>query len=166
MLMTEREAAETMRLCVKSLRAARAGGKLHYVEIGRAIRYTPADLEAYVASTRPPDITFGVGVAEERYPDVSRAIIRKHDCEAWIYFIACDGFVKIGHTINVAERVRGHQCGCPHDITLLGAYYGNTAHERYLHCFFKSRHHRGEWFRESPLMKRFIVKQSKEIASS
>ncbi len=51
-LMTEPEAAERLRLCARTLREARKAGKLHYVLIGRAVRYTEQDLEAFIDSLR------------------------------------------------------------------------------------------------------------------
>ena len=52
LLLTEDEAAEALRICARKLRAARQAGKLHYVLIGRAVRYTPEDLTAYIDSLR------------------------------------------------------------------------------------------------------------------
>ena len=51
-LLTEREAAEALRVCARTLRQARKDGRLTYVLIGRCVRYTPADLEAFVAMSR------------------------------------------------------------------------------------------------------------------
>lgn len=51
-LLTEDEAAARMRVCAKTLRKARQAGQLHYILIGRAVRYTVADLESYVEQLR------------------------------------------------------------------------------------------------------------------
>jgi excisionase family DNA binding protein len=51
--MTEAEAAETLGLSVATLRAWRhrhTGPK--FVRFGRAVRYLPADLDAYIAASR------------------------------------------------------------------------------------------------------------------
>lgn len=52
LLFTENEAAERLRVCTRTLRKARHAGLLHYVLIGRAIRYTLPDLESYVDRLR------------------------------------------------------------------------------------------------------------------
>lgn len=52
LLFTEAEAAERLRVCTRTLRKARISGQLHYVLIGRAIRYTLADLESYIERLR------------------------------------------------------------------------------------------------------------------
>lgn len=52
LLLTETEAAERLRLCPRTLRKARAAGLLHYVLIGRSVRYTVADLESYIDALR------------------------------------------------------------------------------------------------------------------
>lgn len=52
LLLTEAEAAERLNLCQRTLRKARQSGQLHYVAIGRAVRYTIEDLESFVATLR------------------------------------------------------------------------------------------------------------------
>lgn len=51
-LLTEDEAAQALKVCARTLRKARQDGKLTYVLIGRAVRYTSSDLEAFVAISR------------------------------------------------------------------------------------------------------------------
>ena len=51
-LLTEAEAAEALRLSPRTLRKARQDGLLRYVLIGRAVRYTMADLESFVETLR------------------------------------------------------------------------------------------------------------------
>lgn len=52
LLLTEAEAAQRLRVCTRTLRKARHSGLLHYVLIGRAVRYTLADLESYIDRLR------------------------------------------------------------------------------------------------------------------
>jgi len=52
LLLTESEAAERLRLSVRTLRRARQEGLLTYVLSGRAIRYTVGDLESYIERLR------------------------------------------------------------------------------------------------------------------
>lgn len=47
-LLTEPEAAEALRLSTRTLRKARSEGRLTYVLIGRAVRYTMADLADFI----------------------------------------------------------------------------------------------------------------------
>lgn len=51
-LLTELEAAEALRVCTRTLRKARQEGKLSYVLIGRAVRYTMSDLESFIEASR------------------------------------------------------------------------------------------------------------------
>lgn len=51
-LLTEAEAAEALRVCTRTLRKARREGKLSYVLIGRAVRYTMRDLETFIEASR------------------------------------------------------------------------------------------------------------------
>lgn len=43
-LLTEKEAAQRLSLCTRTLRKARQDGELPYILIGRAVRYAVADL--------------------------------------------------------------------------------------------------------------------------
>ncbi|WP_406693342.1 helix-turn-helix domain-containing protein [Sphingomonas cannabina] len=51
-LLTEDEAADALKLCPRTLRKQRQAGRLPYVLIGRAIRYTLDDLTQFVESSR------------------------------------------------------------------------------------------------------------------
>ena len=52
LLLTEAEAAQRLRMSARYLRKARHDGRLHYVLLGRAVRYTIDDLESFVATLR------------------------------------------------------------------------------------------------------------------
>ena len=54
-LLTEAEAAQALRVCSRTLRKARKDGRLAYVLIGRAVRYTHGDLERFIESLRQQD---------------------------------------------------------------------------------------------------------------
>lgn len=49
LLLTEEQAAAQLQVCARTLRKARQQGRLRYVLIGKAIRYTLADLESFIA---------------------------------------------------------------------------------------------------------------------
>ncbi|WP_083836123.1 helix-turn-helix domain-containing protein [Sphingomonas elodea] len=51
-LLTETEAADRLKLCTKTLRKERKAGRLPYILIGRAVRYTLDDLESFIAKAR------------------------------------------------------------------------------------------------------------------
>lgn len=51
-LLTEDEAAERLRVCARTLRKERQAGRLPYVLIGRAVRYTLGDLESFIERAR------------------------------------------------------------------------------------------------------------------
>jgi hypothetical protein len=52
LLLTEADAAERLAVCQRTLRKARQNGLLPYILIGRAVRYTMADLESYIQTLR------------------------------------------------------------------------------------------------------------------
>lgn len=52
LLLTETEAAQRLSLSPRTLRKARSEGKLRYVLIGRAVRYTEDDLSTFIDSFR------------------------------------------------------------------------------------------------------------------
>lgn len=56
-LLTEPEAAEALHLCTRTLRKARKEGRLTYVLIGRAVRYTMADLNDFIEAHKMTDAT-------------------------------------------------------------------------------------------------------------
>lgn len=51
-LLTEAEAAKALHLCPRTLRKERKAGRLRYVKVGRAIRYSPDDLAAFIDASR------------------------------------------------------------------------------------------------------------------
>jgi excisionase family DNA binding protein len=52
LLLTEREAAKALSVCQRTLWQLRTDGEIPCVRIGRAVRYRPADLHAWVAASR------------------------------------------------------------------------------------------------------------------
>lgn len=66
---------------------------------------------------------------------------------SWIYFVGCEGFVKIGTTNNVKARLSALRTGSPFPVGLLGLIPGGAADEAGIHALFKAGRVRGEWFR-------------------
>ncbi len=50
LLLTEREAAKALSVCQRTLWQLRSDGHIPCVRIGRAVRYRPADLRAWIAA--------------------------------------------------------------------------------------------------------------------
>lgn len=55
LLLTPREAAQTLSICEKTLYNMAKNGQLHPIRIGRAIRYSLAELQAFVVRRGPSD---------------------------------------------------------------------------------------------------------------
>lgn len=53
---------------------------------------------------------------------------------------------KIGHAVNVRNRVRELQTGCPHDLELVAFWRGGRGVEKRLHRRYEDQHRRGEWY--------------------
>ncbi len=74
-----------------------------------------------------------------------------------IYFIKSDdGFVKIGTSEKVKERLIRLQIATPHKLTLLHTFEGDQKLENKLHKLFKDHHVRGEWFKYCQEIENFI----------
>ena len=52
LLLTEREAAKALSICPRTLWQLRTDGEIPCIRVGRAVRYDPADLRAWVARNR------------------------------------------------------------------------------------------------------------------
>ena len=65
---------------------------------------------------------------------------------SFVYFIECDGYIKVGLAKDVVSRISLLQVGCPHTMRLLGFIPGTRETERDLHKRLAEFHHRGEWF--------------------
>ncbi len=73
-----------------------------------------------------------------------------------IYFIGCQGCVKVGTTRCIESRLAALQCGNPRDLTLLALFKGDQKVERALHRLLLPYRERGEWFRLEPPVRHFI----------
>lgn len=63
-----------------------------------------------------------------------------------IYFIKCEGFVKIGYSNNIDKRLAKFRCENPFELILINQMEGDRSVELDLHYYFKDYHHRGDWF--------------------
>lgn len=75
-----------------------------------------------------------------------------------IYFISDgSGLVKIGYSRNVDKRIQVLATGSPRALQVLLTIPGTRSDEGAFHEMFKAEHTRGEWFRLSGRIERFIA---------
>jgi hypothetical protein len=80
---------------------------------------------------------------------------------AEVYFIECGNFIKIGITTNLQDRIASFETATPYDIRVLAVIPSATRQtELELHRRFADAHHKGEWFRKTPGLLKFIKEQS------
>ena len=65
-----------------------------------------------------------------------------------IYFLECDGRIKIGFSRNPDSRVRELATGAPAKLTFLGQVDGPISLETALHRHLRNYRVSGEWFRD------------------
>lgn len=98
----------------------------------------------------------------ETFPEPARRDMR---AEATVYFIRCEGFVKIGYAIAPHKRLKqlqamdgtkypdGMNCAT---AALVQTEPGGINRERDLHQQFSHLRHTGEWFTETPELTDYI----------
>lgn len=79
------------------------------------------------------------------------AVPAKVTTPGYIYFIHCEGYLKIGmSTLHPRERLQTMQTGCPFPLELVAVWTMDIAFvriaERFLHERFGDRRHTREWF--------------------
>jgi len=76
--------------------------------------------------------------------------------QPYVYFVECQGYVKIGVAKSPHKRMANMQSGNPFPLTLWGAIMPNKADaftvEAALHHWFWTQHHSLEWFHSEVLM--------------
>ena len=66
-----------------------------------------------------------------------------------VYFVRAPGHgIKIGFSLNVAERIKDIQGCCPIPLLLVGTLHGGLALERLMRERFVEHRLHGEWFHE------------------
>jgi hypothetical protein len=79
-----------------------------------------------------------------------------------VYFIGDGGgLVKIGYSRNVDKRMQVLATGSPRPLQVLLTIPGTRSDEGAFHEMFKAEHMRGEWFRLSDRIERFIASGGK-----
>lgn len=83
-----------------------------------------------------------------------------------VYFVQAVtmGLIKIGMTVDMSDRLKTLQVGCPDELKLLGVIYDRRALriEQALHARFNEHHVRGEWFRPDPSLLAYIAQWPEE----
>lgn len=82
--------------------------------------------------------------------------VLKQKSEGYVYFVQCDAFVKIGHSLEPRRRIGHIATNSPHECTLIGMAAGGNRLEKELHAKFAEHRHRGEWFRLTPELLKVI----------
>lgn len=77
--------------------------------------------------------------------------------EGWVYFLRVGQRIKIGHAINVENRLKALQTGSPEKIEVVMAVLGGRRQEERYHARFNAQHERGEWFRYEGALKEFLL---------
>jgi hypothetical protein len=80
----------------------------------------------------------------------------------YIYFLTCEGYVKIGYARDPMQRWAAAQVGNPFPIALAAIALGGKKEERILHRTFRDLHLRAEWFRLAPPLDEIVAKISDE----
>ena len=68
----------------------------------------------------------------------------------FIYFVRCEGYVKIGYSTKPEIRAKAFLTGNPFPCIPIGMIHGHLGMERNLHDAFRKWRHSGEWFRYTP----------------
>lgn len=95
--------------------------------------------------------------------------VRRSATDGWtyIYFISDGEMVKIGRAINVVSRLSSMQTSSTKPLTVLATFLAHNSIEKRIHLKFKNMRVRGEWFRLTPTLQRFIndVREGRDVVS-
>lgn len=90
----------------------------------------------------------------EVLPELGAASVYRKN--AFVYFLGGGQLVKIGKADDPIARMKGHQCGSPVRLSILGLLYGPIEAERALHKRFHEQRQYGEWFLPTGGLAEFI----------
>jgi hypothetical protein len=87
--------------------------------------------------------------------------------ESRVYFVQAEGggFIKIGHAVNLAQRLATMQLGCPLRLQILVNVPGGVRREKELHVRFKAYRRHGEWFEPADELLAFIEEMRAELSA-
>lgn len=73
-----------------------------------------------------------------------------------IYFVQAGEFIKIGWALDPHKRIAHMQTGSAYEFKLLGLMHGSLIEEKIVHKRFSAFRVRGEWFKQTPELNRYI----------
>jgi len=87
---------------------------------------------------------------------IDRLLRAMSERRSYVYFLAAGDFIKIGTSRAFTERMHKVRTDIPFQIEVLLLEEGSTKEEKALHKRFAAVRHRGEWFRRTPELLRYI----------
>jgi hypothetical protein len=126
------------------------------LDIQRGLSLSYDDLALLVASGAYAKLR--QSVEDEEVADERPLIPAGCEGDPLVYFIQAgnSGPIKIGRTKNAQQRKHHLQLATHHDLTLLAAFKAPFWAEGQLHHFYTQERIRGEWYRPSPRLLRYI----------
>lgn len=67
------------------------------------------------------------------------------------------GFIKFGKAKSVGKRLTELECACPHELHILAVADWPDGAETAVHLYLQPEHQRGEWFKDSPLVREVMA---------
>lgn len=84
----------------------------------------------------------------QNFSQTDSAKRRRARRQPFVYFLRCQGFVKIGFTTDPARRLLNCRVGNPFPVEIAAMVFGDEELEAALHSRFRKLRHRDEWFRD------------------
>ena len=78
----------------------------------------------------------------------------KEECH--IYFIRCEGAVKVGYSRHPGLRLRALQTANPKQLELLYSFLDFQRKEKEIHCDLEKHSINGEWFEHNDFVRNYI----------
>lgn len=145
--LTEAEAAAMIGMKPASLARARRAGEIECVLVDKKPLYSEEHITAFLESKTVRAKPYWL----------------KYQCDAWksqpethVYFVKCQGYIKIGRADRPEARLEDLQRACPLEMKLLGAVWAPAGLETALRREFAELRHRGEWFRNEARLRREV----------
>lgn len=151
--LSEQQVCKILKCSPTTLYRLRKAGKLQHQKQGKQFVYSHSDIITFLEETSHKAIVPEGKTATQ--PSLSAA-----PSDHCVYFILGveTHRIKIGWTAHTVDsRLQAFKVGSPDELVLLGTMPGTRKCERQLHAKFAENHVRGEWFRVSEELARFIV---------
>lgn len=91
------------------------------------------------------------GIPEEfyaKYKTSRNILLRTISTIPSVYFVTVKGhgFVKVGYTNSLTQRLSDLQVGCPYELEITASVFGSYNIEQWIHRHIASCLYRGEWY--------------------